>query len=119
MNLKLDFDLCFLSLFNKIMADNTITVSLIDRDGLVCELEASTDIEYEHHGSLSLHELSVEGRCGRMAICTTCQRYLESDHDLPEQSDSELHMLDEAFLWKTIVVWVARFKLQTILMGLP
>ena len=38
------------------------------------------------------YELPVEGRCGGMAMCATCQCYLESDHHLPEQSDAELDM---------------------------
>jgi 2Fe-2S ferredoxin len=30
-------------------------------------------------------------------MCATCQCYLESDTVLPEQSESELDMLDQAF----------------------
>ncbi len=33
-------------------------------------------------------------------MCYTCQCYLESDTALPEQSDSELDMLDQAFFVK-------------------
>lgn len=32
-----------------------------------------------------------------MAMCATCQCYLESDTELPEQNEGELNMLDEAF----------------------
>jgi 2Fe-2S ferredoxin len=32
-----------------------------------------------------------------MAMCATCQVYVESEHELPEQSDAELDMLDQAF----------------------
>jgi 2Fe-2S ferredoxin len=35
-----------------------------------------------------------------MAMCATCQCYLESDTELPEQSDDELDMLDQAFFVK-------------------
>ncbi len=42
------------------------------------------------------YELPVEGTCGGMALCASCQCYLESDHELPEQSDAELDMLDQA-----------------------
>ena len=35
-----------------------------------------------------------------MAMCATCQCYLESDTDLPPQSDAELDMLDQAFFVK-------------------
>ena len=46
------------------------------------------------------YELPVLGECGGMAMCATCQVYLESETDLPEQSDAELDMLDQAFYVK-------------------
>jgi 2Fe-2S ferredoxin len=42
----------------------------------------------------------VKGECGGMAMCATCQCYLESQTELPEQSDAELDMLDQAFFVK-------------------
>ena len=45
-------------------------------------------------------ELDVKGECGGMAMCATCQCYLESETSLPEQSDAELDMLDQAFFVK-------------------
>jgi len=45
-------------------------------------------------------ELPVEGTCGGMALCASCHVYVLSDHDLPEQSDEELDMLDQAFFVK-------------------
>ena len=44
-----------------------------------------------------LHELPVKGECGGMAMCATCQVYVESNHALPPQNDAELDMLDQAF----------------------
>jgi len=35
--------------------------------------------------------------CGGMAMCASCQSYIESDHELREQSDDERAMLAEAF----------------------
>jgi len=43
------------------------------------------------------YELPVEGTCGGMALCASCQVYLESDTELPDQNDAELAMLDQAF----------------------
>lgn len=43
------------------------------------------------------YDLPVKGTCGGMALCASCHVYVESDHKLPEQSDAELDMLDQAF----------------------
>lgn len=79
------------------MADNMIMVHIIDREGVQHDLEAPTDMNMNIMELCRSYELPVEGRCGGMAMCATCQCYLESDTDLPEQSDGELNMLDEAF----------------------
>lgn len=79
------------------MDENTITIKVIDREGILHELEAPTDMNLNVMEVCKMHELPVEGRCGGMALCATCQVYLESDHELAEQSDGELDMLDEAF----------------------
>ena len=44
-----------------------------------------------------MNDLGVEGTCGGMALCASCQVYVESDHLLHEQTDAELDMLDQAF----------------------
>ena len=36
-----------------------------------------------------------------MAMCATCQVYVESEHILPDPSDDELAMLDQAFYVKS------------------
>ena len=79
------------------MSDNSITIHIIDRKGVQHDLEAPTDMNMNVMEVCRAHELPIEGRCGGMALCATCQCYLESNHKLPEQSDSELDMLDEAF----------------------
>lgn len=79
------------------MADNMIMVHIIDREGVQHDLEAPTDMNMNIMELCRSYELPVEGRCGGMAMCATCQCYLESDTELPKQNDSELNMLDEAF----------------------
>lgn len=79
------------------MAENTITVYIIDREGKKHELEAPTDMNMNIMEVCKSYELPVEGTCGGMAMCASCQCYLESDHELKEQSDDELDMLDQAF----------------------
>ena len=74
-----------------------ITVSIIDRENVSHELVAPTDMSLNIMELCRSYELPVEGTCGGMAMCATCQCYLESDHVLPDQSDAELDMLDQAF----------------------
>ncbi|MFM7487219.1 MAG: 2Fe-2S iron-sulfur cluster-binding protein, partial [Cytophagales bacterium] len=60
-------------------------------------LDAPTDMNMNIMEICKSYELPVEGTCGGMALCASCQVYLESAHELPEQSDAELAMLDQAF----------------------
>jgi ferredoxin len=77
-----------------------ITIHIIDREGQKHDLVAPTDMNLNIMEICRANDLAVEGRCGGMALCATCMCYLESDHELVEQSDSELDMLDEAFFVK-------------------
>lgn len=77
--------------------DNTIKVTIIDRAGNTHELDGPTDMNMNIMELCKAYELPVEGACGGMAMCATCQCYLESETNLPEQSDAELDMLDQAF----------------------
>ena len=79
------------------MEDNTVIVNIIDREGVKHELEAPTDMNMNVMELCKSYELPVEGTCGGMAMCASCQCYPESDHELEEQSDDELDMLDQAF----------------------
>lgn len=76
---------------------NEVTVTIIDREGVSHKLIAPTDMQMNIMEVCKAYELPVKGECGGMAMCATCQCYLESDTDLPEQSDDELDMLDQAF----------------------
>lgn len=76
---------------------HTIHVTIIDRENVAHHLEAPTDMNMNIMEVCKAHELPVEGTCGGMALCASCQCYLESDTPLPEQSDAELAMLDQAF----------------------
>lgn len=77
--------------------NNEITVNIIDREGKLHKLVAPTDMNMNIMEVCRTYDLPIEGRCGGIAMCATCQVYLESDHDLDEQSDAELDMLDQAF----------------------
>ena len=77
-----------------------IKVTIIDREGKSHELVGPTDMSMNIMELCKAYDLPVLGECGGMAMCATCQCYLESDVVLPEQSDSELDMLDQAFFVK-------------------
>jgi 2Fe-2S ferredoxin len=46
------------------------------------------------------YELPVEGTCGGMAMCASCQCYVLNDVSLPEMGEDEEAMLSEAFYVK-------------------
>ena len=84
-------------LHTKLQAMSMIKVTVIDREGASQELDAPTDMGMNMMELCKSAELPVEGTCGGMAMCASCHMYVKSDHDLPEKSDDEEDMLDEAF----------------------
>lgn len=74
-----------------------IKVKITDREGVVHELDAPTDMGMNIMELCKAYELPVEGTCGGMAMCASCQCYVNSDHELPEMGDAEEDMLDQAF----------------------
>jgi len=77
-----------------------IKITIIDRDGVSHEIDAPTDMNMNLMEVVRSYELAPEGTigiCGGMAMCASCQCYVESDHELPEMSDDEEAMLSEAF----------------------
>jgi len=80
--------------------NNTIQITIINRNGESQTYEAPTDMNLNLMEFCKAVELPVKGECGGMAMCATCQVYVESDHILPEQNEAELDMLDQAFFVK-------------------
>jgi ferredoxin len=76
---------------------DTIKVTIIDRNGQPHVLDGPTDMNMNVMELCKAYELPVEGTCGGMALCASCQCYLESNTPLPEQGESEIAMLAEAF----------------------
>lgn len=74
-----------------------ISVTVIDREGVKHDLEAPTDMNMNMMEVCKAYELPVEGTCGGMALCASCHCYVLSDHELPEPSEDEEDMLDQAF----------------------
>ena len=77
-----------------------VKITIIDRSGVAHQVDAPTDMNMNLMEVVRAYELAPEGTigvCGGMAMCASCQCYVESDHDLPEMSDDEDAMLAEAF----------------------
>lgn len=77
-----------------------ITLKIVDREGVLHEVVAPTDMNMNLMEVIRSYELAAEGTigiCGGMAMCASCQCYVKSDHELPEMSDDEDVMLAEAF----------------------
>jgi len=78
-------------------ADNFIKITVIDRDGKEHLLDAPTDMNLNIMELCKSHNLPVDGTCGGMAMCASCQVYIETDHVSLEKSNDEQAMLDEAW----------------------
>ena len=82
------------------MENPNVNITIIDRNGISQTYEAPTDMNMNLMEFCKAVELPVKGECGGMAMCATCQIYVESDTQLPSKSDAELDMLDQAFFVK-------------------
>ena len=77
-----------------------IRINVKDREGVMHELIAPTDMAMNLMEVFKAYELPVEGTCGGMAMCASCQCYIESNHELNEMQDDEEAMLSESFYVK-------------------
>ena len=77
-----------------------VKITIIDREGNSQTYEAPTDMNMNLMEFCRAVELDVKGECGGMAMCATCQVYVESKTDLTEKTESEIEMLDQAFYVK-------------------
>lgn len=77
-----------------------ITLFITDRKGQLHTVEAPTDMNMNLMEVIRSYEIEPEGTvgiCGGMAMCASCQCYIESDQELDSASDEEEAMLSEAF----------------------
>ena len=73
-----------------------IKITVIDREGVLHPLDVPTDIPINLMEVCKAFDLPIEGTCGGMAMCASCQCYVLSDHELAEKSPDEEAMLSEA-----------------------
>lgn len=74
-----------------------VKITVIDREGESKELDAPTDMNMNLMELCKAYELPVEGTCGGMALCSTCHCYVQTEHELPQATEDEEDMLDQAF----------------------
>jgi len=78
-----------------------VKITIIDREGILHEVDAPTDMAMNIMELVRAYELAPEGTigiCGGMAMCASCQCYVLSDNvELPPMQDDEEAMLSEAF----------------------
>ena len=80
--------------------EEDINIKITDRDGVTHVVQAPTDMAMNLMEVVRSYELAPEGTigiCGGMAMCSSCQCYVLSEHELPEKQDDEEAMLSEAF----------------------
>lgn len=77
--------------------EGMVNITVLDRQGVAHQLEAPTDMNMNLMEICKAYELPVKGTCGGMALCSTCHCYVLTDNNLPEMSEDEEDMLDQAF----------------------
>ena len=77
-----------------------ITIKITDREGIIHEVQAPTDMNLNIMELIRMYELAPEGTvgvCGGMAMCASCQCYVLNSVLKTERNDDEEAMLSEAF----------------------
>jgi 2Fe-2S ferredoxin len=77
-----------------------VTIHITDREGKRHSVLAPTDMAMNLMEVVRSYELAPEGTigvCGGMAMCASCQCYVNSGHKLNSMEDEEEAMLSEAF----------------------
>ena len=74
-----------------------IKIHIIDRDQKKHSIDVPTDMNMNIMEAIRSYEFPVEGICGGMAMCASCQVYVNSEDLLQNISEDEKAMLSEAF----------------------
>jgi len=76
-----------------------INITIVDRNREEHRVLAPTDMNMNLMEVIRSYELAPEGTigiCGGMAMCASCQCYIDSAHQLPPRTDEEEAMLADA-----------------------
>ena len=77
-----------------------ITIKITDREGVMHQVQAPTDMNLNLMELIRMYELAEEGTigvCGGMAMCASCQCYVLNNVLKTERNDDEEAMLTDAY----------------------
>ena len=95
-----------------------ISIKVIDREENTHLLKIPTDMGFNLMEALKANELPVEGICGGIALCASCQCYINSEHNLKKKTEEEQAMLAEALNVKENSRLACQIKISSELEGL-
>ena len=98
--------------------NQNINIQLTDREGNNHKLTAPTDMQLNLMELCKVYEFPIEGTCGGMALCASCQCYIVSNHKLPKKTPDEEAMLSEAFHVKSNSRLSCQIQIEKQLEGL-
>jgi len=75
---------------------NEVNISVKDRNGKIHKLNVPIDMSFNLMEACKIHEIDIDGICGGIAMCASCQCYILSSHKLNVKSLEEEAMLSEA-----------------------
>ncbi len=78
--------------------EDLITLHITDLSGNEHKIQAPMDMNLNVMEAIRANDLPIKATCGGMAMCATCNCLVKSNHTLPEMSEDEEAMLDEAFV---------------------
>tara|TARA_B100001559_G_scaffold63321_2_gene51008 strand:- start:1913 stop:2236 length:324 start_codon:yes stop_codon:yes gene_type:complete len=98
--------------------EEEISIKVIDREENTHLLKIPTDMGFNLMEALKANELPVEGICGGIALCASCQCYINSEHNLKKKTEEEQAMLAEALNVKENSRLACQIRISSELEGL-
>lgn len=95
-----------------------IILNITDRSGICQDITVPSDCGLNLMELIRAAELAQMGTCGGIALCGSCQIYINSEHQLAHPSDDELAMLDSLFFVKNNSRLACQIKINESLDGL-
>ena len=98
-----------------------VNLTIVDRDGNQHNITAPTDMAMNLMEVIQSYNIVPEGTigvCGGMAMCASCQCYIENEIILPEMNEEEEAMLSEALNVKSNSRLSCQIKITEYIEGL-